>query len=131
LPPRRSDDPFFELRVGGTARAAPADVRIRLAEGALAWTSAVALLVVALVARLIYSLRRHRVGDYSGRYRVWKWVARGAVAMSFNCVAAIHPLLSASAVAATGWSFSRNGAEWWLAPSALFGIWIFARLRSR
>src|SRR5690349_4352153 len=46
----------------------------RVAHGAVAWTSAVAMLLAAMVARLMFNLRRHRVDDYAGRYRVWRWI---------------------------------------------------------
>jgi hypothetical protein len=100
----------------------------QLAGGAAAWMSAVALLAIAGLARLVFSLRRHRVGDVRGRYRVWKWIVGGAAALSVNAVVGLHTVLAAAAVAATGWSLTARGAEWWLAPAALVGGWIAVRL---
>jgi hypothetical protein len=99
-----------------------------MAGGVSAWTTAIAMLVIAMLAKLTFSLRRHRVDDYAGRYRVWKWIGFGALAMSINAVAPIHGLLAKTAVTATGWSLTAAGAEWWLAPLALIGSWIFVRL---
>ena len=99
-----------------------------IAGGVSAWTTAIAMLVIAMLAKLTFSLRRHRVDDYAGRYRVWKWIGFGALAMSVNAVAPIHGLLAKAAVTATGWSLTAAGAEWWLAPLALVGGWIFVRL---
>ncbi|MBA4107432.1 MAG: hypothetical protein C0485_16970 [Pirellula sp.] len=99
-----------------------------MAGGVSAWTTAIAMLVIAMLAKLTFSLRRHRVDDYAGRYRVWKWIGFGALAMSVNAVAPIHGLLAKAAVTATGWSLTAAGAEWWLAPLALVGGWIFVRL---
>ncbi|QDT74090.1 hypothetical protein I41_32840 [Lacipirellula limnantheis] len=99
-----------------------------MAGGVSAWTTAVAMLMIAMLAKLTFSLRRHRVDDYAGRYRVWKWVGWGALAMSVNAVAPIHGLLAKAAMTATGWSLTAAGAEWWLAPLALVGGWIFVRL---
>ena len=99
-----------------------------MAGGVSAWTTAIAMLVIAMLAKLTFSLRRHRVDDYAGRYRVWKWIGFGALAMSVNAVAPIHGLLAKTAMTATGWSLTAAGAEWWLAPLALVGGWIFVRL---
>jgi hypothetical protein len=100
----------------------------RLAGGMVAWSSAVALLMAAMLAKLTYSLRRHRVDDYAGRYRVWRWIAWGGVLASVNSIVHIHTLVPHVAVAATGMSLTASGSEWWLAPLALIGGWIFVRL---
>jgi hypothetical protein len=99
-----------------------------VAGGVIAWASAVSLLLCAMLAKLIYSLRRHRVDDYAGRYRVWRWISWGAVLASMNSVIQVHGTIARLAVAATGMSFTETGAEWWLAPLALIGGWIFVRL---
>jgi hypothetical protein len=104
------------------------DLAERLAGGAVAWASAVSLIIVALLAKLIFSLRRHRVDDYQGRYRVWRWVAWAAVLGSINSVVQLHVLVAKAAVAVTGMSLSSTGSEWWLAPIAIVGGWIFVRL---
>ena len=100
----------------------------QLAGGLTAWTSAVALLAIAGLARLIYSLRRHRVGDVRGRYRVWKHVAWAGLALSLNAVLGLHTIVRSVAVAATGWSLTAAGSEWWLIPAAIVGGWIAWRL---
>ena len=99
-----------------------------MAAGVSAWSTAIAMLMIAMLAKLTFSLRRHRVDDYAGRYRVWKWIGFGALAMSVNAVAPIHGLIAKAAVTATGWSLTAAGVEWWLAPAALVGGWIFLRL---
>ncbi|BBO33783.1 hypothetical protein PLANPX_3395 [Lacipirellula parvula] len=104
------------------------DLRDGMSAGVTAWSTAIAMLMIAMLAKLTYSLRRHRVDDYAGRYRVWKWVGCGALAMSVNAVVPLHGLFVKCAVAATGWSLTTSGVEWWLAPLALVGGWIFVRL---
>ncbi len=104
------------------------EIRSQIAGGIVAWTSAVALLAIAGLARLVFSLRRHRVDDVGGRYRVWTWIAAGGVVLSVNAMVAGHAIVSRMAVAATGWSLTASGAEWWLAPLALVGGWIGVRL---
>lgn len=100
----------------------------QLADGVAAWTSAVALLLVAALARIIYSLRRHRVDDFRGRYRVWRWVGWAAVLASVNAVVHAHELVASLAVGATGWSLTAAGAEWWLIPLAIPALWIAVRM---
>ena len=46
------------------------------------WMSSMLMGIGSLMAVLIYSLRRHRVDDYHGRYRVWLWAALGCMLVS-------------------------------------------------
>ncbi len=46
------------------------------------WFSSMLLGLAGLTAMFIYSLRRHRVDDYHGRYRVWIWTAIGCLLAS-------------------------------------------------
>lgn len=39
------------------------------------WASSLVLTMAGLASAVIYSLRRHRVDDYHGRFRVWRWIA--------------------------------------------------------
>jgi hypothetical protein len=39
------------------------------------WLATTLLAGCAPLSWLLYSLRRHRVDDYSGRYRIWLWIA--------------------------------------------------------
>lgn len=118
---------FAEPIAASVAGLAAGDVRHQLAEGLAAWSSAVALLLCAALARIVYSLRRHRVDDTKGRYRVWRWVNWGATLLSVNAVVGAHSMASNLLHSATGWSLTTGGAEWWLAPAALVGGWIAVR----
>jgi hypothetical protein len=100
----------------------------KLAHGVTAWTSAIALVTIALLAKLMFSLRRHRVDDYQGRYRVWRWVVWSALLASINSVVSAHELLAHAAIGVTGYSLTSAGNEWWLAPLTLVCGWIFIRL---
>ena len=100
----------------------------QLAHGIAAWVAAVGLLLVAALARIIYSLRRHRVDDVRGRYRVWRWIAAGSLVASLNAVVGAHQLVARAAAAVTGWSLTSSANEWWLAPLALVAGWIGIRL---
>ena len=119
---------FAEPIAAAVPGVAVSDLAGQLAGGMTAWASAVSLLLCAMLARLIYSLRRHRVDDYAGRYRVWQWIAWGGVLASINSVVQLHAVVAKLAVAATGMRMTSTASEWWLAPVALFGGWIFVRL---
>jgi hypothetical protein len=117
-------EPIARVVPGVTAT----ELRQQLAGGATAWMSAVTLLMAAILAKLVYSLRRHRVDDYQGRYRVWRHVGWIAIIASIDSIIGAHTLMAQTAVAATGYSLTSTGHEWWLAPAAIVGIWIFVRL---
>ena len=111
--------------VGGVT---PADLTAALTEGLVAWVSAVALLVTACFARLIYSLRRHRVDDNRGRYRVWRLVAGVSVVLSANAVVGGHAIVARALGHLTGWSVLPGSVGWWLAPAAVLGGWLLLKL---
>jgi hypothetical protein len=100
----------------------------QLAVGLAGWTSAIALLAITGLGQLIYSLRRHRVDDLGGRYRVWKWIVWGGLAASANAVIGMHAILGSAAAAATGCSLSIGATASWLGPAAIVGAWIAVRL---
>jgi hypothetical protein len=98
------------------------------ATGSIAdWLSAVLLLAAAVVSLLIYSLRRHRIDDYRGRYRVWLAAAAAATLLSVNSVTSVHELLAAVAAHHTGWTALPEHAIWWLTLGGLPLAWIALR----
>ncbi len=61
------------------------------AEGSLNnWFTSLALDLACVVALVIYSLRRHRLDDYHGRYRVWLWAAVAWLWLSIDEAACLH-----------------------------------------
>jgi hypothetical protein len=46
------------------------------------WLASTLLVVAAALAMFVYSLRRHRVDDYHGRYRVWLWTCAACLVAS-------------------------------------------------
>jgi len=93
-----------------------------------AWTSAAVLLVVAVYARLIYSLRRHRVDDVRGSYRIWRLASYLAIFLSANAVVAGHSLAGNILGHLTGWTLLANNMGWWLLPTLLGCGFILARI---
>jgi hypothetical protein len=66
------------------------------AEGSLNnWFTSLALDVSCVVALVIYSLRRHRLDDYHGRYRVWLWAAAAWLWLSIDEAASLHQSVQA------------------------------------
>lgn len=92
------------------------------------WTSAALLLVAAVYARLIFSLRRHRVDDYRGRYRIWRTASWAAAFLSLNSVLGAHSLVARILGYFSGWSVLPGNAGWWLTASLLLGGWLLLKL---
>ncbi|HEY2883332.1 MAG TPA: hypothetical protein VGJ15_12880, partial [Pirellulales bacterium] len=86
--------------------------------GSLAgWLSSFMFASAAVGSWLIYSIRRHRLDDYRGSYRLWLWCAIAWMAMSIDATANLHAPFSRAMARATGWSMLPDGAVWWI------GIW--------
>ncbi len=103
-------------------------IRSQFSAGIVAWTSSIVLLLTACFARVLFSLRRHRVADYRGRYRVWRMAAWASVALSINAVVGVHTLAATLLTHFTGWNPLAIPAIWWLAPAALLGSWLLVKL---
>ncbi len=87
------------------------------ARGSLAgYTSALVLLGAAALSILIYAVRRHRLDDYRGRYRVWAWAAMLWCLASIDAVADLRSLVCVLCVELTGHTGPGGGVAWWLAP---------------
>lgn len=113
-------------RIAGTV--SPVELTAALADGLVAWVSAVALLVTACYARLVFSLRRHRVDDSRGRYRVWRLLAGVSVVLSANAFVGGHAIGARILGHLTGWSVLPGSVGWWLAPAAILGGWLLVKL---
>src|SRR5690242_18669335 len=74
------------------------------AQGSLAsWLAAVILFVASAFCVMTYSLRRHRIDDYRGRYRVWMAAAVMCLVASANSVAGLHQVFADVMTRATGY----------------------------
>lgn len=84
-------------------------------EGSLAvWFSSITLALAGLVAILIYTIRRHKVDDYQGRYRVWLWAAMCWFLMSIDEAASLHEGFKEMMSHVTGTRLSGDGSLWWV-----------------
>ncbi len=95
--------------------------------GIAAWLSGVVLALSSVTCLLIYTLRRHRIDDFQGRYRIWMAAAIGCAILSVESVAPVHRMLSAAAAYHTGWTGLRSHAAWWLGLAVLPLAWIGLR----
>jgi hypothetical protein len=119
---------FCARSPAGTAVVSPtAELAANVAVGIATWMAAVVLLLAAAGCALIYSIRRHRIDDYRGRYRIWLASAAACLLLSVSSVAALHDVLAAVLANVTGWTALREGAVWWLTVGLLPLGWIFVR----
>jgi hypothetical protein len=91
------------------------------------WLASVVLLVASATCFLTYSIRRHRIDDYRGRYRVWLGAALACFLASANSVTGLHQVGADILGHLTGWTALRDGAVWWLVLAGLPLAWIVAR----
>jgi hypothetical protein len=107
---------------------APVELTLALSDRLVSWTMAVTLIVVAGYARIVFLLKRHRLDDLRGRYRVWLQASLLAVVMSATYVTSAHTLVAKAIGHITGMRPFGSDTIWWLLPTALVGGWITVRL---
>jgi hypothetical protein len=119
---------YFAVPIATSSGLAHIGLLAMSAPGSLAtWIAAVVLLIAAVKCLLIYSIRRHRIDDYRGRYRIWLAAALACVLLSADSVVGLHDALAQSLSHHTGWSALRAGAVWWLILAGLPLTWIAVR----
>jgi hypothetical protein len=97
-------------------------------EGSLgAWFTSVLLSLSCLTAVLIYTLRRHRLDDYRGRYRFWLWAALCFLVMSIDEAGSLHEGFKEMMTYLTGQRLAYDpvgdGSLWWVAAyGAVLGL---------
>jgi hypothetical protein len=83
--------------------------------GSLAtWFSTMLLALAAATALVVYSVRRFKVDDYHGHYRVWLWAASCWLLLSIDTNAGLHQVLAAFLVTVTGTRLWADGSIWWV-----------------
>ncbi len=99
------------------------------ARGNLAdWLAAMVLFVTSGFCVMTYSIRRHRIDDYRGRYRIWLGAALACLVLSVDSVTGAHEVLADVLTLVTGWTALPHGAVWWLTVAGLPAVWIFVRV---
>ncbi len=88
-----------------------------------AWFSSLMLAMAAATAGLVYTVRRHRLDDYRGHYRIWLWSAACWLLMSIDATANLHDGFGEIMVRLTGTRLFGESCAWWL---VVFGFLIAA-----
>ena len=72
-------------------------------EGSLAmWFSSATLALASMVSLIVYYVRRHRLDDYHGRYRIWLWASAVWFLMSIDEGGSLHEGFKEMMTAVTG-----------------------------
>jgi hypothetical protein len=106
----------------------PAELTLSLSNRLVSWTTAVVLIIAVAYARIVYLLKRHRLDDLGGRYRVWRQAGLLAILLSANSITSAHTLGAHAAGHLTNVHPFGSDAIWWLLPTALIGGWVAVRL---
>jgi hypothetical protein len=93
-----------------------------------AWFSSLLLLAAGLAAVLVYTVRRHRMDDYHGRYRVWLWAALCWFLAATDTAASLHEGFRDLMTAVTGTPLLGDGSIWWMIAYGLLLGAVGARL---
>jgi hypothetical protein len=89
-------------------------------KGSLAcWFSSLTLLAASAVAVLVYCVRRHRIDDYQGRYRIWLWAATCWFLLATDQAASLREAFRDLMVSLTGTNLVGDGTLWWVSCYAL------------
>lgn len=76
------------------------------------WFASLTLVIGAITSSLIYLIRRHRLDDYRGRYRIWQWAAACFVIGSFDAATGAHAIFQPAMIQLTGTELLGDGAVW-------------------
>ncbi len=96
------------------------------------WLASTLLSAAGATAVFIYSLRRHRLDDYYGRYRVWLWMAAAALAASVLESSGLAALVRAVCHLAAASAHLRGDVVWAITVGTLVtaaGARLFFELR--
>lgn len=92
------------------------------------WFSSILLLACGAYGILIYQIRRHRVDDYRGRYRLWRWMVPVFLLASIDQVASIQESLAAIVWQLVPLSEHTNGLLLWHGSMAVVAAVLAGRL---
>lgn len=109
-------------------------VRLDARDTLAGWFASLILAASAAGAALIFSIRRHKLTDYRGRYRVWLWVAIVLILASMDATAGVHQLLPPLMSQLSGRPLLTDARIGWLlfggALFAVLGFRLFLELRA-
>jgi hypothetical protein len=96
------------------------------ARGSLAaWFSGMTLFTASLLAVLVFTIRRHRLDDYRGRYRIWLWAALVLLIASLDATTGLHAVFYPVLTELTGTPLLGDGTIWGVVVvGVLFGLFL-------
>jgi hypothetical protein len=92
------------------------------------WFASLILIIGAVTSTLVYLIRRHRIDDYRGRYRVWQWATACFVVGSFDAATGAHAIFQPAMIQLTGNTLLGDGAIWSILPVGLVVATCLVRL---
>lgn len=117
---------FSSPRIARLASLEPLDV---LASGSVAaWFSSLVLFAAALVAIQVYAIRRHRLDDYRGRYRIWLPMSLFLFVASLDAGCGLHRVAAELATTLGERSAIGTPEQIWIAGYALLMAAISLRM---
>jgi hypothetical protein len=93
-----------------------------------AWFASMLLAVSAVMAVIVYTIRRHRRDDYRGRYRIWLWAAFAWLLLSAETATGMRHDFARIVATLSGTPLFGDGAVWWVIPYGFFVGGIGTRL---
>jgi hypothetical protein len=110
---------------GGASIAA---IDLAVADSLGGWFAILLLLVASAVSMVVYAVRRNRVDDYQGRYRVWLWAAACGFILATDRAAQLGEAFCALLIGLGGASLAAHrGAAWLVVNVVVLGA-VGARL---
>ena len=85
------------------------------------WLSALLFAAGAAMSGLIYVIRRHKMDDYRGRYRMWLWASAAMMLASVNAVAGLHHAFDALVLHLSGRTLLTGVTGWAMLTISLIG----------
>jgi hypothetical protein len=80
--------------------------------GLATWCSSIVLALAGILAVMVYTVRRNRIDDYRGHYRVGLWAAMCWFLLSAGQTAGLHEAFSQTMIRLTGTPLVGDGSLW-------------------
>lgn len=93
-----------------------------------AWCASLILALAALVSLVIFSIRRHKVDDYRGRFGMWLTVALACLLASADASTGLHTTFNACLAQMTDYRPFGWTGSWWAMIGGVLGIYLFVRM---
>lgn len=92
------------------------------------WLATFAMLATGLGCTMILSVRRRRVDDYRGKYKLWRGAAALAVVVSLSVATGLHHVFAEIMTRLTGTGLFAGGAGWWMLAGGAALAWVATRV---